>query len=151
MGNIRGYKLIAPGDWSSLFGPPLLLDGEDAAAYDALSGQVRAAVKPLDVIEEIFVADVVSLTWEIQRWRRLKSRLLRARGIGELEEFLNRELDYNAYCDETEQFFAELLEQMFRKGRPRSWRTSAREASKAPSTRSTSCLPTTNSRGLTNS
>jgi hypothetical protein len=43
----------------SLFGPPPILEGEDAAAYDELFGRVCAAVKPADVIDEIFVADVV--------------------------------------------------------------------------------------------
>jgi hypothetical protein len=111
MVNIRRYKPIAPGDWSSLFGSPQLLDGEDAAAYDSLSAQVRAAVKPLDVIEEMFVTDVVSLTWEVQRWRRLKSRLLRARGIEELEAFLGREPDYDNYREEFEFSLSEILEQ----------------------------------------
>jgi hypothetical protein len=140
MVNIRRYKPIAPGDWSSLFGSPQLLDGEDAAAYDSLSAQVRAAVKPLDVIEEMFVTDVVSLTWEVQRWRRLKSRLLRARGIEELEAFLGRELDYDNYREEFEFSLSEILEQYV--SRRRSWRISARDISKAPSTRSINCLLT---------
>jgi len=34
----------------SIFGPPLLLEGEDVAAYDELFGPVCAAIKPADVI-----------------------------------------------------------------------------------------------------
>ena len=57
----------------SLFGPPPILEGEeDAAAYDELVGLVCAAVKPADVIDEMFMADVVALEWEVLRWRRLK-------------------------------------------------------------------------------
>jgi hypothetical protein len=66
----------------SLFGPPPILEGEeDAAAYDELFGRVCAAVKPVDVIDEMLVADVVALEWEVLRWRRLKSSLIRARGL----------------------------------------------------------------------
>jgi hypothetical protein len=43
----------------SLFGPPLLLEGEDAAAYDELLARVCAAVKPVDVIDEMLIADIV--------------------------------------------------------------------------------------------
>ena len=81
----------------SLFGPPPVLAGEDAAAYDELLGRVCAAVKPADVIDEMFMADVVSLEWEVLRWRRLKWSLIRARGLKALEGFLDEKLDYDLY------------------------------------------------------
>lgn len=68
----------------ALFGPPALLDGEDSAAYDELLARVSGAVNPSDILEEIWVRDVVDLNWEILRLRRLKSQLLTAnihRGI----------------------------------------------------------------------
>jgi len=46
----------------ALFGPPILLDGEDAATYDQLFARICSAVKPVDIIEEIFVADLVFLS-----------------------------------------------------------------------------------------
>jgi hypothetical protein len=49
----------------TLFGAPLLLEGEDPAAYDDLRGEVRAAVKPADIVDEMFTVDVVSLEWEV--------------------------------------------------------------------------------------
>jgi hypothetical protein len=52
-----------------LFGEPQLLEGEDAAAYDELLARIRAAVKPADIAEEMFIADVVTLEWEVLRWR----------------------------------------------------------------------------------
>ena len=55
-----------------LFGRPPLLTGEDPAAYDELFAGIRAAVNPIDT-----VADVVALQWEVLRWRRLKSTLVR--------------------------------------------------------------------------
>jgi hypothetical protein len=60
----------------SLFGPPPLLAGEDSKAYDDLLAQVSGAVKPADIIEEIFVHDIVDLTWEVFRWRRLETSLM---------------------------------------------------------------------------
>ncbi len=81
----------------SLFGPPPILEGEDAAAYDELCGRVCAAVKPVDVIDEMFMADVAALEWEVLRWRRLKLSLIRARALKALEGFLHDKLDYDLY------------------------------------------------------
>jgi hypothetical protein len=61
---------------SSLFGPPPLFKGEDAAAYDELHAHISAAVKPKDFLEQIWVRDVVDLTWETLRMRRLRAELL---------------------------------------------------------------------------
>jgi hypothetical protein len=80
-----------------LFGSPQLLEGEDAAAYDELLNRVGAAVKPVDIIDEMFIDDVVSLEWEVLRWRRLKSSLMRTRGLAALEQFLSNHLDYDQY------------------------------------------------------
>ena len=45
----------------ALFSQPQLLEGEDAAAYEQLLARICAVVKPVDVIDEMFIADVVSL------------------------------------------------------------------------------------------
>ena len=55
-----------------------MLEGEDAALYDELVGRMCAAVQPADMIDELFVADLVYLAWEILRGRRLKFGLLQA-------------------------------------------------------------------------
>jgi hypothetical protein len=90
----------------ALFGSaPLLLQGEDAGAYDELLGRVSAAVKPVDIIEEMLTADAVSLEWEVLRWRRLQTSLMRALALKSLEEFLSENLDYDQY----RKFFAEDL------------------------------------------
>jgi hypothetical protein len=72
----------------------VLLAGEDDAAYHQLLSRVRTAIKPVDIIEEMFIADVVSLEWEVLRWRRLKSSLMRTRGLEALKQFLCQHLDY---------------------------------------------------------
>ena len=96
-----------PAPRSRLFDPAAILEGEDAAAYDELDARIRAAVKPADIIDEMFIADVVSLEWEVLRWRRLKWRLLQAGGLKSLEKFVAGQLDYDACA---EYFFHDLVE-----------------------------------------
>jgi hypothetical protein len=98
-GAIAVYIRVVPGRVQRLavFGPPLLLEGEDATGYGDLLGRICAAVKPVDIIDEIFVVDIVSLEWEVLRWRRLKWSLIRARGIRELEDFSAGKLDLDLY------------------------------------------------------
>lgn len=80
-----------------LFGSSPVLEGEDAAAYDELFGRICAAVKPADVIEEILIADVAALEWEVLRWHRLKTILIRECGRRALRGFLSNRLDYHLY------------------------------------------------------
>jgi hypothetical protein len=95
----------------AFFGPPPLLDGEDPALYDELVGRMCAAVKPVDMIDELFVADVVFLEWDIMRWRRLKVGLLQASLRDALQEFLKQRLglDYEAYAEDFAEILAEFL------------------------------------------
>jgi hypothetical protein len=81
----------------SLFGPPPLLEGEDAAAYDELFGRVCAAVKPVDVIDEMLMVDTVSSELEVLRWHRWKSSRMRELGFEALRQFLCEKLDYKHY------------------------------------------------------
>ena len=55
------------------FGPPPLIEGEDRAAYDDYLAKTSAALKPKDFVEEMWVQDIVDLTWEIQRMRHLRN------------------------------------------------------------------------------
>lgn len=59
-----------------LFGPPLLIYGEDPRAYNDLLKQVSNTVKPKDFFEKSWVQDFVYLTWDIIRWRRAKADLV---------------------------------------------------------------------------
>jgi hypothetical protein len=94
----------------TLFGAPPLIEGEDAATYDELLARIRAAVKPVDVIDEMFIADVVSLEWEVLRLRRLKTSLIRARGLEALERFLRQALAYDLYSEHFAAYLAEILQ-----------------------------------------
>jgi hypothetical protein len=61
---------------SASFGPRPLINGENSAEYDALLTRVSAAVHPADILEDIWVRDIVDLTWEAWRYRRLKAELM---------------------------------------------------------------------------
>jgi hypothetical protein len=78
----------------------LLLEGENAADYELLHARISAAVHPADIIDEIFVNDVVSLEWEFLRWRRLSASLLKARQLVALENNLHPLLADDHYREE---------------------------------------------------
>src|SRR5262245_25369386 len=95
----------------ALFGEPPLLPGEDAAAYHEFLARIRAVVNPVDIIDEMFIADVASLEWQALRWRRLKLTLLQATGLRALEHFLVEQLESNYALHEEhfESYLAEVL------------------------------------------
>ena len=67
--------------------PAPLLPGEKQADYADVAVRVVRAAKPRDAIEEFLIRDVIDLTWEILRLRRVKSGLLKASmnaGVGEI-------------------------------------------------------------------
>jgi hypothetical protein len=101
----------------AIFGPPLLLEGEDEVAYDELLARICAAVKPVNVIEEMFVADVVFLEWEILRLRRLKLSLLKASGHEALKDFLLRNLLYDLYVEALTDDLAKILQKYVQEDR----------------------------------
>lgn len=75
-------------DVQALLGPPPLVPGEDEDAYAEILSRVRAAVGPKDVLEEFWVRDVVDLSWEAVRLRRMKANVLTAATHRALEEVL---------------------------------------------------------------
>jgi hypothetical protein len=76
--NLVPDPVIASAEPSAAAEPLLtmLLENEDAAAYDEVFARISAVVKPADFLEEIWVRDVVALVWEAFRLRRLKTCLL---------------------------------------------------------------------------
>jgi hypothetical protein len=99
-----------------LFGPPQLLEGEDAAAYYELLSRVCAAVRPVDVIDEMLIADVVSLEWDVLRWRRWKTNLIRSLELKVLERFVTEQLDYDHYQKYFEEDLTEILQDNLTEG-----------------------------------
>jgi hypothetical protein len=55
------------------------MEGEDITLYDDLLTRFSTAIKPRDILEDIWVREVVDLVWEIFRLRRLKWTLLAAK------------------------------------------------------------------------
>ena len=77
------------GEHPALFGPPPLFDGEDPKIYDQLLAQVSTTVMPEDIFENIWVRDVVDLTIEVLRLRRLKVNLMMTNASKGLTETLS--------------------------------------------------------------
>ena len=73
----RNVAALEP-ELREIFGPPPLYEGESEESYNRLHDRIRLAVLPGDVIEEIWVRDVVDLVWETLRLRRLKATLMDA-------------------------------------------------------------------------
>ncbi len=93
-----------------LFGPPQLLEGEDPTAYEELLSRVTAAVKPVDIIDAMFIDDVVAREWEVLRWRRFKTILIRMRVRSALTEFLSKHLRYGQFQEQFANDLAEILQ-----------------------------------------
>jgi hypothetical protein len=79
---------------SSLFGPSPLTEGEDARQYDELQTRFSATIKPKDFLEEMWTRDVVDLTWDILRMRRLKAGLLTSVMSEGMDKILRQLLDW---------------------------------------------------------
>ena len=61
-----------------VLGPAWIIKGEDSETYERLLGEVGKAIGPRDLVDWQLINDVVALTWEIQRSRRLSASLLRS-------------------------------------------------------------------------
>jgi len=57
--------------------PAPLLPGEKEADYAEFALAIVKAAHPKDAIEDLLTRDVIDLSWEVLRQRRLKARLLR--------------------------------------------------------------------------
>jgi hypothetical protein len=104
---------------STLFGPPLLLEGEDAAVYDQLLERIYVEIKPVDVIDEMLIADVASLEWEVLRWRRLKFSFFRSLRLAALERFLGRNVGDEYWAESFKSDLAEILRDRLPKDQPK--------------------------------
>jgi hypothetical protein len=71
-----------------ILGPPPLLIGENEEEYRGLHDRVREAVAPADMLEELWVRDIVDNTWELLRLRREMAKLMDARRRWGLERTL---------------------------------------------------------------
>jgi len=75
--------------------PPPLISGENAAAYDDMLARISGTLKPADILEEIWVRDVVDLVWDAFRLRRLKAHLLAAAAHEGMAKLIGPLLDWD--------------------------------------------------------
>ena len=85
---VPSQRAVEQQDENDSFGPPPLIEGEDATWYKNMHSSISNAVKPTDFIEEIWVRDVVDLSWECLRMRRLKATLITAAMSNEIYPLL---------------------------------------------------------------
>lgn len=67
---------------------PLML-GESETDYDEFFASMLATVEPEDLIEHIWLKDLVDQTWEVQRLKRLKATVLLKAGKETLTKLLS--------------------------------------------------------------
>lgn len=65
-----------PAEFASLSVSPLMLPGESLEKYELMRQAIFADLAPRTAIEWLLAIDVVELSWEIQRYRVLRHKLL---------------------------------------------------------------------------
>lgn len=83
-----------------------LLAGDAAAGYDTLLRRVSEEVKPAGVLEEIWLQDVVDLSWEVLRLRRQKADFLNSSAHRGLRKVLDGLIGWKEGQDLTAQWTA---------------------------------------------
>src|SRR5437667_1483939 len=68
--------------------PAPVIPGEVVSNYDTLLARVSGAVNPADILEEMWVRDIVDLMWDTIRLRRLKAALLTSSAHKGMQEVL---------------------------------------------------------------
>jgi hypothetical protein len=81
---------VLPAEFEVLAPPPLLLPGERLEHYQALRQAIFADLAPRSAIEWLLAIDVAELSWEIQRYRLLRHKLLETYRQKAIEAALRR-------------------------------------------------------------
>jgi hypothetical protein len=69
--------------------PAALLPGENKADYLTVAERIVSASRPRDAIEDLLIRDVIDLSWEVLRLRRVKSSILKASMADGIKKVLN--------------------------------------------------------------
>jgi hypothetical protein len=101
--------------------------GEVRATYEELFARVHAAVEPVDIIDEMFVAEIVCLEWDVLPYRRLKVNQIQAEVSKPLKDVLAEQLDYDLYSEDFAERLAAILQENFPKDQTEAARTLASE------------------------
>jgi len=79
-----------PIEFEALAAPPLLLPGESLEHYQTMRQAIFADLAPRSAIEWLLAIDVAELSWEIQRYRLLRHKLLESCRQKAIEAALRR-------------------------------------------------------------
>jgi hypothetical protein len=82
--------LKAPAEFRSFAEPSFLLPGEDLRDYEVLRQMIVEDIQPQTNIEWLWTLDLVELSWEILRYRRLKKSILDVHRATAIEAILLR-------------------------------------------------------------
>jgi len=85
-----------PKELKKFFDDPPLVGDERREDYENLFATIAMTVKPDDAIEWMYLGDVVNLTWEIRRMRRIKAGMINS----SLEKSRTHRLRTAAYLEE---------------------------------------------------
>ncbi|TXN42533.1 HNH endonuclease signature motif containing protein [Methylobacterium sp. WL7] len=77
-----------PAHLDFLFADRPLLPGDNEEQYDALLRSIVQQVEPADVIEAIWVKDIIDLIWEAKRLRRWRGQILVQAQLKAVEELI---------------------------------------------------------------
>lgn len=69
---------ILPPQFEALCPPPQLLPGENIDHYHAVQAAIFRDIDPQSAVEWLLAIDIAELSWEMQRYRVLRHRLLKA-------------------------------------------------------------------------
>jgi hypothetical protein len=77
----------------TLFAKPPLLITESKEDFASLSAALAQEIKPRGIVEQIYVADIAAIVWEIRRLRRCKVAMVNTEFKGALSHLLGRLID----------------------------------------------------------
>ena len=86
---VKQLAVKPPKELAHLFTDPPVAKNESREHYERLFSAIATAVKPADAIGWMFVRDVTDLSWEIQREKSLKTRLLKAAEVDVVQSLLS--------------------------------------------------------------
>jgi hypothetical protein len=75
---VRVSPLNPPKELAQFFDDPPLIGKERREDYDRCSSAIIAATKPSDGIAWLYALDVINLTWEIMRERKIKANIIKS-------------------------------------------------------------------------
>ncbi len=85
-----GGSLTAPAELMPFSEPSFLLPGEDLRDYEAIRQMMVDDIQPQTNIEWLWTLDLIELSWEILRYRRLKNRILDTHRVAAIDAILRR-------------------------------------------------------------